>query len=603
MFKSVKANQNPTDYYRIWKIRYAYKLIMPRKKIGDILIERGLISPSQLEETLKEQKKSGRKLGQILVDSGLITEEQLIETVSERLKIPKISFDSMVIDPMVVALVPVEVARRYCLMPVFRIGDNLTVAMSDPLNIIAVDELRYLTKLDIKRVIASDSEINSAIDEYYSIADSLNDVIGTYPETRTDYAAAERTDGISAQGDDAPIVKLVNLIITQAVKDKASDIHIEPDEDRLRIRYRVNGVMKEEASPPKNLQAEIISRIKVAANMDVSEKRLPQDGRLIIKVDEVDIDLRISTLPTIHGEKIVIRILDKKILNMGLDKVGFSDGLLVELRELIQKKEGLILITGPTSSGKTTTLYSVLQEVNSIEKNIITVEDPVEYSLPLINQVQTNEKAGLTFASSLRSILRQNPDIIMIGEIRDSETAVMAVRSALTGHLVLSTLHTNDAPSSITRLVDMGMEKFLVASALKGVLAQRLLRVNCPSCLEKYDPQEIQLKIAGLQNISGRPVFQRRRGCNKCRMTGFKGQTGIFEQIIIDDTIREMIINSASDVQIKDYALNKGYRPLFQAGIEKVRNGEVCLEELLRVISISERTAPNIQTDRVLVNA
>ncbi len=576
---------------------------MARKKIGDILIAKDLISASQLKQALDEQKKTGRKVGQILIERGMVTEEQLVDAISENLDIPRMSLESMVIDPNVIALVPVEIARRYCLIPVIKIRDKiLTVAMADPLNIIAIEELRYLTKMEIKRVVAHQSEINNAIDQYYSVADSLGGFIARHPETQVDPDSAKRTDSISIADDDAPVVKLVNLIITQAVKDKASDIHIEPDENQLRVRYRINNVMKEEASPPKHLQSEIISRIKVAANMDVSEKRLPQDGRLIMRVDNADIDLRISTLPTIHGEKVVIRILDRRILNIGLGELGFSERLLVGWNELIQKKEGLIVITGPTSSGKTTTLYSTLREINSIEKNIITVEDPVEYSLPLINQVQTNEKAGLTFASSLRYILRQNPDIIMIGEIRDAETAAMAVRSALTGHLVLSTLHTNDAPSSITRLIDMGLEKYLVSSALKGVLAQRLLRTNCPDCMEYYRPSEIQLKLAGLTESADMIEFKRGIGCNKCRMTGFKGLIGIFEMIIIDDTIREMVISGASDTQIKNYALGHGYLPLFDEGLDKLRKGIVCLEELLRGVSIIEKSGVPAQAERISLN-
>ncbi len=479
----------------------------------------------------------------------------------------------------------------------------MTVAMSDPLNVIAVDELKYLTKFEINRVIASPSEINAAIDQNYSVADSMHGVIDGYTGAGDEQKRDIATDSFSQPEMESPVVKLVNLIITQAVKDKASDVHIEPDENQLRIRYRINGVMKEEASPPKKLQSEIISRIKIAANMDVSEKRLPQDGRLNLAVDGQNVDLRVSTLPTIHGEKIVIRILDRRILNIGQVQLGFSPDLLVKWRNLIRKKEGLILITGPTSSGKTTTLYAALQEINSMEKNIITVEDPVEYSLPLINQVQTNEKAGLTFASSLRFILRQNPDIIMIGEIRDPETASMAIRSALTGHLVLSTLHTNDAPSSITRLIDMGIENYLVASALKGVLAQRLLRTNCPNCLEEYTPQDVQLRLAGLQDSADGIRFTRGVGCNRCRMTGYIGQTGIFELIDIDETICEMIINASSDSQIKSYAAGKGYQSLFQIGLEKVKEGMVCLEELLRVASMGGQSAPETTPARVSVNA
>jgi type IV pilus assembly protein PilB len=533
----------------------------------------------------------------------MVTEKQLAEAIAEHLNIPRITLETLIIDPAVIGMVPVEIARRYCLIPVFKIGENfLTVAMADPLNIIAIDELKYLTKYDVKRVITTQSEINNAIDQYYSVADSLSGFIAAPSENPAEQEIT-RGESISIQDDDAPVVKLVNLIITQAVKDKASDIHIEPDEKLLRVRYRVNGVMKEEASPPKNIQSEIISRIKVAANMDVSEKRLPQDGRLVMTIDDAEIDFRISTLPTIHGEKIVIRILDKRILSLGLNDLGFSEDILEKWRDLIQKKEGLILITGPTSSGKTTTLYAALQEVNSIEKNIITIEDPVEYSLPLINQVQTNEKAGMTFASSLRSILRQNPDIIMIGEIRDTETAMMAIRSALTGHLVLSTLHTNDAPSSITRLVDIGIEKYLVASSLQGVLAQRLLRANCPECLEEYQPPEIQLKIAGLTSSTPEIKFKKSRGCSKCRNTGFKGQVGIYELVRVDDTIREMIINDASDTQIKNYAVTCGYRPLFEAGVNKIKSGKVCLEELLRGISITESSMSQNVGERVSVNA
>jgi len=575
---------------------------MLRKKIGDILIEKGLITTEQLNETLKEQKSSGRKLGELLVAKGLISESQLVDSISERLNIRKISLKSLVIDPQIISLVPVELARRYSLVPIFKIGETLTVAMADPLNIIAIDELRYLTKCDVKRVIATLSEINATIDEYYSVADSMNEVIGAYP-ARESAPRAEIRDTEIIGDQDTPVVKLVNLIITTAIRNKASDIHIEPDENELRVRYRVNGIMHKEASPPKNLQSEIISRIKVAANMDVSEKRLPQDGRLMMHVDDSDIDLRISTLPTIHGEKVVIRILDKRLLNIGLGQLGFNSTLLEKWKKLIFKKEGLILITGPTSSGKTTTLYSVLQEVNSVEKNIITIEDPVEYSLPSINQVQTNEKAGLTFASLLRSILRQNPDIMMIGEIRDGETAMMAIRASLTGHLVFSTLHTNDAPSSITRLTDMGIEKFLVASALKGVLGQRLLRTNCPHCLAEYQPQDIHIKIAGLDKSLANISFRKGLGCKKCRMTGYHGQTGIFELVDVDENMAEMIIAGESENRIRHYAAEHGYRPLFKAGLEKVMEGKVCLEELLRVISIGEDTGiTDTAPQRVSVN-
>jgi len=572
---------------------------MLRKKIGDILIDKGLISGDDLARALENQKKSGRKLGEILVEEALISEEQLIETIAERLKVPKISIASLVIDPRVISTVPVEIARRYTLVPVFRIGEVLTIAMADPLNIIAIDEIKYITKCVIKRVIALEREIKAAIDEYYSVADSMNEVIGGYGDGPAEIDAID-SKAIDSNENDAPVVRLVDLILSRAVKDKASDIHIEPDENHLRIRYRVNGIMKEEASPPKGLQAELISRIKVAANMDVSEKRLPQDGRMLIRVDDNDIDLRVSTLPTINGEKIVIRILDKRVVKIGFGELGFNDRLLADWHDILSRKEGIVLITGPTSSGKTTTLYASLQKINSIEKNIITVEDPVEYSIPMINQVQVNEKAGLNFANLLRSILRQNPDVIMVGEIRDTETAMMAMRAAITGHLVFSTLHTNDAPSSITRLIDMGIERYLVASALKGVLAQRLVRTNCPHCLQEYEPDLINLRMAGQAAALENMIFKKGTGCTKCRSTGYKGQTGIFELVAIDGPIYEMIIAGEPESRIRDHAANCGYTPIFQAGMEKVKTGEVALEELIRVISIGEQTVPTEMTGESL---
>ncbi len=553
---------------------------MVKKKIGELLLEKGLISPQQLEEGLKEQALSGRRLGEILVDRGQITEEQLIDTVSERLSIPRITLPSMVIDPQVIRRVSVELARRYTLIPIFEIGNALTLAMADPLNIIAIEEIKYRTGRNINRAVASSTEINDAIDQYYSVADSLTQIIGSSPDEEA--SPALETSSVAESVSESAVVKLVNLMITKAVKDRASDIHVEPEETRLRIRYRVNGVMREEAAPPKSMQNELVSRIKIAANLDVSEKRLPQDGRFMMNVDGANIDLRVSTLPTINGEKIVIRILDRRNLLLTLKQLGFSEKMEQAWNNTIRKPEGLILISGPTSSGKTSTLYTTLQTINSIEKNIITVEDPVEYSLPLIIQIQINEKAGLTFPSTLRAMLRQNPDIIMIGEIRDRETAQMAVRSALTGHLVFSTIHTNDAPSAIARLTDMGLENYLVASALKGVLAQRLVRVNCPECRESYRPADSILERAGLLELADVYDFQRGTGCPQCKKTGYKGQTGIFEFVEITPYLSELIMRNASMNQIKEEARKNGYIPLFEIGLERLRMGVVSLEELLK---------------------
>ncbi len=557
---------------------------MARKKIGDLLVEKGFITPAQLEEGLKAQAVTGKRIGELLVEKGFLTEEQLVDGVAERLGIPKVSLDLLVIDPAVVQRVPVDVARRYTLMPIFAMGNTLTLAMADPLNIMAIDEIRYLTGSNIKRVIAGVSEIKEAINQYYSVADSLSEIMSTKRDGQ-ELRVTEPTDTVMATETETPIIRLVNLIISKAVKVQASDVHIEPDEDTLRIRYRISGTMREEASPPKSMQNELVSRIKVASNIDVSEKRLPQDGRMMMLVDGAPIDLRVSTLPTIHGEKIVIRILDRRTLRLSFQDLGFRDKIVEAWQNVIHKPEGLVLISGPTSSGKTSTLYTTLQEINSIEKNIITVEDPVEYSLPLINQIQINEKAGLTFPTTLRSMLRQNPDIIMVGEIRDAETAQMAIRSALTGHLVFSTIHTNDAPSAISRLIDMGVEPYLLASALKGVLAQRLIRLNCQNCLDSYTPPEVLLRRAGLLSLAEEIDFRKGTGCAQCKGTSFAGLTGIYEFIEVTPPIAEMIMNNVSISRIRETARKSGYLPLFETGLEKLTRGLICLEELLKETS------------------
>ena len=554
-----------------------------KKKIGDLLIEKGYITGQQLEEAVRKQAVSGRRLGEVLIDLGHITEEQLTDSISDRLGVPKISLTSMVLDPKVVQRVSVDLARRYTLIPVFAVGSTLTLAMADPLNVVAIEGIKYLTGCNIRRAVASPSEIKAAINEYYSIADSLLHIMDSGRDTESQTTAAlPSADKVESE---SPVAKLVDLILSKAIQDRATDIHIEPEEARLRIRYRIDGIMREEAAPPKSMQSELVSRIKIAANLDVSEKRLPQDGRFMTELEGAIVDLRVSTLPTIHGEKVVIRLLDRRNLLLSFEQLGFNAKVEHFWKNVIRKPEGLILITGPTSSGKTSTLYTTLQEINSVEKNIITVEDPVEYSLTLINQIQINEKAGLTFPSTLRAMLRQNPDIIMIGEIRDSETARMAIRSALTGHLVFSTVHTNDAPSAVARLIDMGVERYLVASALKGILAQRLVRLNCPECLEDYRPSDGILKRAGLSELADTMSFRRGAGCPQCRNTGLKGLTGIFEYVEITPLIADQIIADVSLNVIREEARRGGYVPLFEMGLEKLTSGQVCLEELLKETS------------------
>ncbi|MEZ5359125.1 MAG: ATPase, T2SS/T4P/T4SS family [Candidatus Zixiibacteriota bacterium] len=568
------------------------------KRIGTVLLERGFITEEQLNTALKIQSGTSKKVGDILVETGIITEEQLVEVVAERLNIPKLNLSSMVINPQVINLIPVEMAKRFHVIPVFMMGNILTVAMADPLDVIAIDEIKYHTKCVIKRTVAGKTALTMAIDQYYSVADSVRDILGDDDEGDAAEAdTASSTDMLDAFADgDSTVVKLVNMIITRAIKDNASDVHFEPDENELRIRYRVNGVMREEASPPKKLQPEIISRIKIASNLDVSEKRIPQDGRMAIRVDGSEIDLRVSTLPTIHGEKVVIRILDKRNLSTGLNDLGMNANVLDIWRTAIHTPEGLILITGPTSSGKTSTLYASLQEINSVEKNIITVEDPVEFSLPLINQVQINEKAKLTFASALRAMLRQNPDIIMVGEIRDTETGAIAVRAALTGHLVFSTLHTNDSIGTIARLLDMGIEPYMVASALEAILAQRLVRTICEDCKDEFEPSPAVIKKAFPNGAPPDMKYYQGVGCRQCRNTGYAGLTGLFELVKITERLREMILSRSSESVIKAEAYRNGYRPLFDSGVELVRQGVTTLDEILKVTSSMEiGEAPQMQ--------
>ncbi len=556
------------------------------KRIGTVLLDRSYITEEQLNTALKIQAGTSKKVGDILVETGVITEDQLVEVVAERLNIPKLNLSSMVVNPQVINIIPVEMAKRFNLIPVFKMGNTLTVAMADPLDVIAIDEIKYHTKCVIKRTVVAKTALAMAIDQYYSVADSVRDILGDDKISDKSDIEEEVPDLLEAFAEgDSTVVKLVNMILTRAIKDSASDVHFEPDENELRIRYRVNGTMREEAAPPKKLQPEIISRIKIASNLDVSEKRIPQDGRMAIRVDNSEVDLRVSTLPTIHGEKVVIRILDKRNLNTGLSDLGMNDTVLNIWRSRIKTPEGLILITGPTSSGKTSTLYASLQEINSIEKNIITVEDPVEFSLPLINQVQINEKAKLTFASALRAILRQNPDIIMVGEIRDSETAAIAVRAALTGHLVFSTIHTNDSIGTIARLMDMGIEQYMVASALEAVLAQRLVRTICEDCKDEIEISPALLEKAFPQGAPPDMKYFQGSGCRQCRNTGYAGLTGLYELVQITERLQEMILSRASEASIKAEAYRNGYRPLFDAGIEMVAKGITTLDEVLKVTS------------------
>jgi type IV pilus assembly protein PilB len=560
--------------------------VRPGQQLDELLLARGLISEEQLTEARLQASERGRSLGRTLIELGFVTEAGLVEILAKQLGIEFVDLTEERIDPSVVALVPEATARRHSCIPI-RLEDNdrrLVVAMADPANGVAVDDVRALTKKDVRGVVATKADVMTAVNRHYRMehaAETLVEEAATrqMEETKSLEAAASEADG-----DDAPIIKLVNLLITQAVNDRASDIHIEPEERLLRVRYRVDGVLHEMMTPPKALQNGIASRLKIMADMDIAERRLPQDGRMGLVVQGRNIDVRVSTLPTVHGEKIAMRILDKSSVLLRLEDLGFLPENYAAYEESFRKPYGMILVTGPTGSGKSTTLYATINILNRPEANLVTVEDPVEYQLPGVNQVQTNRKAGLTFASALRSILRQDPDVILIGEIRDHETAQISVESALTGHLMLSTMHTNDAPSAVTRLIEMGIEPFLVGSALDCVVAQRLARRLCGRCKEPYLPTEQEMEAAKLPPEGEPPKLYRAVGCPACGNTGYRGRVAIHEVMRVTEEIEKLAVARASSEEIARMALGQGMLSLHQDGMEKARHGLTSVEEVLRVV-------------------
>jgi len=571
-----------------------------KKSLGESLVEEGIITSDQLNKAQEEEKRTGQRLRNVLVKMGFIAEEDLVSFVSNKLGLPRIELGNYLIDPKIVELVPEALARKYELIPVLKIGNRLTCAMVDPWNIFALDEIRAKTDLVIEPAVATESEIKKALNEHYGAKGSMEDLIKTIDEKKLGIEAGKEIDTKKLQGivEEPIVIKLVNLIIMQAIKERASDIHIEPEEEVLKTRFRVDGMLHEISSPPKHLQSAIISRIKIMANLNIAERRTPQDGRFTVNLEGKQIDARVSCVPTIYGENVVLRLLDVTSALLGLEQLGFSKEILDKYNKLIIRPHGIILVTGPTGSGKTTTLYASLAKINTPEKNIITVEDPVEYKLAGIRQIQVDTKVNLTFANGLRSILRQDPNIIMVGEIRDFETAEIAIQAALTGHLVFSTLHTNDAPGAITRLIDMGVEPFLTSSSVIGVLAQRLVRKICPDCKEKYAPTKEALKDIGLnqeEKIDGsttltinpersrRIDFYQGKGCAKCMNTGYKGRISIYELMLPDDKIRNAIIAKAPTDEIRKLACSSGMITLMKDGIEKIKAGITTVEEVLRV--------------------
>jgi len=552
----------------------------PRFKLGDLLVNSGMITGDQLEESLRNQSRSKKRLGSILVEKGYLTERQLAEVLSRQLRVPLVSLARYRPMGEALRLIPKNVAKRLELLPLALLDNNrLMIAMADPLNVLAIDEVKILTGMEIEIGITTPSEIERELDKFYEVQGSLEDAIVEVVESAPGEMDLDREERM-AGADDAPVVKLVNTILEQGAKEGASDVHIEPFEKVTRVRFRVDGALYDALDFPKKLHPAVSSRIKIMANIDISEKRKPQDGRILIKAANRKIDLRVSTLPTIYGEKVVLRLLDQANAMVGLEKLGLFPEEREILDSMIHRPYGILLVTGPTGSGKSTTLYSVLEQISKPEVNIITVEDPVEYTMTGINQIQLNERAGLTFGEALRSILRQDPDKIMVGEIRDLETGQLAVRAALTGHLVLSTLHTNDAPSASIRLIEMGIAPFLVASSLIGVVAQRLVRKLCDNCKEEYELPESVLIDTGLPpgTRAYRPV-----GCDVCRTTGYKGRSAVFEIMKVDETIQSLILENASTNRIRKEAISRGMRTLRQSGLRKVTDGVTSLEEVLQV--------------------
>ena len=544
-----------------------------------MLIDAGLITPEQLNKAIELQKNSGLRLGQVLIRMGLVSEEGMIATLGDQAGIPYVNLDNYIIDPKVLSLIPENLARTFLIIPLFRIAHTLTIAMADPLNVKAIDEVRRRAGCEVDTAVSTEEQIRRAVDSYYGISSSIEDIVKEALEGDLK-VTVEGTEGETAP--EGPIIRLVNLIIFQAVRDNVSDIHIEPDEHKLGIRYRIDGILHESVAPPKHLQAALISRIKVMANMDIAETRAPQDGRFQINSEGKNIEFRISSFPTIYGENIVLRILDQSKAVLNMEELGFAPEILERYRTLLKSPYGIILVTGPTGSGKTTTLYASLNAINSIDKNIITIEDPVEYRLKLIRQTQINPKAGITFASGMRSILRQDPDVIMVGEMRDLETSEMAFQAALTGHLVFSTLHTNDSVGALARLLHLGIEPFLVASSTVAVLAQRLVRTICPNCKTAHAPSQEEMKSFRLEQREGYE-FYRGKGCKACRNTGYKGRIGIYELLTVNEPIRKLLLENGSAAVIRETARqSQEMKMLREDGLAKACRGITTLEEVNR---------------------
>jgi len=580
-----------------------------QKRLGDLLIEAGLISPEQLEQAITEQRRSGRLLGATLVHMGIISERELLEHLQHQLGLPLVDLARISVDEQAVQRVHEDVSRKYNALPIEIEGrSTLIVAMSDPLNVSALEDLRFHSGMFIKPVLAPAAEIHEAIARFYHMDSSVNEVIQNIISRDEDEVAittvveseqAQAIDELIKEAEGRPIVRLTNWLMHTAIQERASDVHIEPQDRDLIVRFRVDGLLHEFQRLPKWTNSAVVSRIKVLSNLDIAEKRQPQDGRMMLEVEGRRVDMRVSTLPVTNGEKVVIRIVDQNRTQVALGDLGMLPDDLAKVQGFLDRPQGIVLVTGPTGSGKTTLLYSGLRHIQDVTKNIVTVEDPVEFQIAGINQVQVDEKAKKTFPNSLRAILRQDPDVIMIGEIRDAETAQIAFRASVTGHLVFSTVHTNDAPGAVTRLVDLGLEPFMVASSLVGVVSMRLVRTLCPRCRESYETSADHVgRIHGGPSRNEPLTLYRGRGCPHCHETGYHGRTGIFEVLQMDDAIRSLVVQGAPDSAIRQVAIEAGMRTIGEDGLKKVLEGVTTLEEVTRVVYLAEsagRVCPHCQ--------
>jgi type IV pilus assembly protein PilB len=559
-------------------------------RLGELLVREKLISLQQLRNAQQEQKRSGGNLGYTLAKLGYVSDGEITNFLSAQYRLPAINLDEYEVEPDVIKLVTKEVCEKHKIVPVSRSGASLIVAMSDPTNLHAIDDMKFLTGYNVEPVVASETAIASAIDRYYNVGPSYDEVMADFDldEDDIDFSADEEDVNLlelEKASEDAPVVRLVNMLLLSAIRKGASDIHVEPYEKKLRVRYRIDGVLHEEMSPPLKLKAALVSRLKIMSQLDIAERRLPQDGRIKLKLGkDREMDFRVSILPTMWGEKVVLRLLDKSNLQLDMTKLGFDTKPLEDFQWAIHQPWGMVLVTGPTGSGKTTTLYSALSDLNKPGENISTAEDPIEYNLHGINQVQMHDEIGLNFAAALRSFLRQDPDIIMVGEIRDFETGEIAVKAALTGHLVLSTLHTNDAPATISRLLNMGVEPFLITASVNLVLAQRLARRVCPDCKQELPvDRETLLDIGFTEEQAAQTTVMKGAGCATCNNTGYKGRVALYEVMRFNDNLKEMVLQGASTAELKLAAIKAGMSTLRVAGIRKVMEGMTTPEEILRV--------------------